>query len=266
MAELLTLGFPSSERQYWDRGLERLKARPAVEGCPRFGYLLEADDAIVGVILLIFNEPPGRPAQCNVSSWYVQPEFRGYATLLISMALKLKQVTYLNISASRHTWPILEAQGYQRYSQGQLIALPWLSLGRAGVRRARCFDGARADRALPEFDLITDHQKAGCIVLICDTAEGPLPFVFARSRTRLAPLDLAQLIYARDTESLVRCAGALGRRLAREGMLFMTIDAEAPVPRLPGVYLKDRRPRYFKGPVRPRLNDLTYTELVLFGA
>jgi hypothetical protein len=42
-------------------------------------------------------------------------------------------------------------------------------------------------------------------------------------------------------------------------------DAPAPISGLPGVWFRDRGPRYFKGPQRPRLNDLAFTEMVVFG-
>ena len=48
--------------------------------------------------------------RCNVSSWYVEEQFRNYATLLTTMAQKNKHVTYVNISPAANTWPIIEAQ------------------------------------------------------------------------------------------------------------------------------------------------------------
>jgi hypothetical protein len=42
-------------------------------------------------------------------------------------------------------------------------------------------------------------------------------------------------------------------------------DAPAPSLGLAGVWFKDRGPRYFRGPERPRLNDLAFTEMVVFG-
>ena len=56
VAELLTAGFRDRTRKYWTTGLARMAARAPVEGCPRFGYLLEGDGAVVGAILLIFTD------------------------------------------------------------------------------------------------------------------------------------------------------------------------------------------------------------------
>ena len=60
---------------------------------------------------------------CHLTSWYVKPEFRPYASIFYLRALEYKNVTYLNISARPKTWKIIEAQGFKRYSSGQVIAL-----------------------------------------------------------------------------------------------------------------------------------------------
>jgi hypothetical protein len=265
VADLLKRGFPTSPRNYWTTAFRRLRAHRPPEGCPRFGYLLEAEGRIVGVLMLIFSQAGATaPIRCNVSSWYVEPEFRGFASALARAAQKLKHVTYSNISPAPHTVPILEAQGYRLYSQGQFAAAPALRWGPAGAR-ARMFRAEARDRDLPEFDLLVAHAEAGCIVAVCDLDGERQPFVFVRRRLTPARLGVAQLAYCRDTETFVRCAGPLGRLLLARGYLGVLCDADAPIEGLPGVLFRDKAPRFFKGPDRPPLNDLTFTELVLFG-
>ncbi len=74
-----------------------------------------------------------------------------------------------------------------------------------------------------------------------------------------------QLVYCRDVAEYVRCAGAIGRALIRHGKISVILDANGPVPGLIGIYSKARGRKYFKGPHRPRLANLTDTELVLYG-
>src|SRR5689334_15785750 len=96
---LLTRGFPGRKRQFWMRGFERQADRPTPPNCPKFGYVLESDGVLVGVLLLLFTSvAAGAEAavRCNLSSWYVDPAFRNYASLLASVALKHKGVTYIN--------------------------------------------------------------------------------------------------------------------------------------------------------------------------
>jgi len=271
VAELLTTGFPDRTRKYWTTGLSRLTARTRVDGCPQFGYLLEADGAVVGAILLIFTAfGTGSSARvrCNVSSWYVTPTYRAFAAQLSGAALKLKHVTYLNISPAEHTRPLLTAQGYQRYSDGQFACFPLLGHrpAGAGVHLVPAEWGHKSFKSLPEYDLLVAHADAGCLSLVCDSAEGCDPFVLTSRRVAYSPVQLMQLIYCRETADFARCAGALGAYLLTRGVAGVILDANAPVPGLVGKYFKDRQPKYFKGADRPRLNDLAFTETVLFGA
>jgi hypothetical protein len=47
--------------------------------------------------------------------------------------------------------------------------------------------------------------------------------------------------------------------------MFVLIDSNGPISGLVGKYLKDYMPKYFKGRVSPRLGDLAYTEVAMFG-
>jgi hypothetical protein len=260
VADLLTRGFEVKPRKYWTSALDRLAKRGSPEGCPPFGYLLEAEGAVVGALLLIFAETGGA-VRCNVSSWYVEPAHRGNAALLAAMASKLRHVTYINTSAAAHTWPILDALGYRCYSQGQFAAVPALKLGGEGAVRPL----ADADRGSPDYELLAAHAESGCLAVICETEQGPEPFVFLTRRISRLPFAAAQLVYARHTDRFAACAGPLGRFLLRRGAPLVICDAPAPIQGLAGVWFKDRGPRYFKGPQRPRLNDLAFTEMVVFG-
>jgi hypothetical protein len=261
VADLLARGFPAKPRKYWTSALDRLAARNVPENSPQFGYLLEADGAVVGVLLLIFSQDGGR-IRCNMSSWYVEPAHRGHAAILAAMAARQKHVTYLNISAAEHTWPILEAQGYRRYTEGQFAALPALSLKGRGEARPL----SDPEESLPEYGLLRAHADAGCVVLVCETPQGREPFVFLRRRVDKLPFAAMQLVWARSTGAFVACAGPLGRALLlRYGAPAVICDAEGRIPGLAGRFFKDRTPRFFKGPDRPRVNDLSFTEMVLFG-
>jgi hypothetical protein len=255
---------------FWDRMLSRLAAHSVPPGFPQYGQLLEANGRIVGALLQIYSEPPAHGApgvRCNVSSWYVDPDFRSYATLLVSHAIRHKNVTYLNISPAPHTRQIALAQGYQRYSDGVFLALPALSRSQPDIIGARIVDaGAVPDVAFDpmERDLLLEHAGYGCISFWCVTPERAHPFVFRRRRIKRF-LPCAQLIYCPDIDELVRHAGLIGRHLLRHAGPLMVMDANGPIPGLVGRYFDDTMPKYFKGPQPPRFGDLAYTEVALFG-
>jgi hypothetical protein len=267
IADLLTRGFPSRGGEFWHHALDQLTQRTPPDGLPKYGYLLEAGHTPVGVILLICAAMPAGETlapRCNLSSWYVEPAFRAYAPMLVSQALRHKEVTYTNVSAAPHTWPIIEAQGFARYSDGIFIALPALTLGGAD---ADVFDARRQPSVSfdPfEQETLVQHAAHGCISIWCATPERAFPFVF-RPRLVKGFVPCAQLIYCRDIADFGRFAGPIGRDLALRGRPVVIVDANESIPGLVGVFRRGSKPKYFKGPQRPRLGDLAYTEYAILG-
>jgi hypothetical protein len=269
VVDLLARGFQDRSRAFWQDVFACLTERPVPAGSPRYGYLLESDGDPVGALLLIFSSLRRgdlTTIRCNVSSWFVEPAFRGYASLLVSKALGHKNVTYLNITPAPHTIPLLHAQGYSQYSRGIFVAVPALQF-RAGDAEVGV---VRADAGLPtkgdpfEHELLLEHAKYGCLSLWCVTADRAHPFVF-RPRVLKRIVPCAQLVYSRGVDDFVRFAGPVGRFLAMRGRPLVVIDANGPIPGLVGKYLDARQPKYFKGPDRPRLGDLVYSETAMFG-
>jgi hypothetical protein len=266
VADLLTVGFPARSKDYWTRGLERMRLRETPADHPRFGYMLECEDQPVGVVLLIFSERADG-MRCNISSWYVDPAYRAFAAMLTASAMKLKHVTYVNTSPAAHTRPIIAARDYVRYSAGQFVALP--ALCRPGRDwRVTPFNAKDARHRFidDEAGLLQRHVQDGCTVLVVGTPDGPEPFVLIPRRIAYSPLPVMQLVWCRDTASFVRCAGPLGRALVAKGVGAVLLDANGPIEGLVGFYVAGKAPRYFQGPTQPRLNDLAFTEAVVFGA
>jgi hypothetical protein len=267
-AMLLAEGFPDRSPAYWTRALDVLRTRPAPDTYPRFGLLLESEGRCVGVLLQIYaqvTEAGADAVRCNLSSWYVQPAFRSYAALLVSRALRHKEVTYLNVSPAEHTWPILQAQGYRRYSEGQVAAMPVLSLRGWGARVRRYRIGE--DGWPPETSALLDtHAALGLLVAVCERGGERAAFAFLPRRVKRAGRSVAQLTWCETTDEFVRFAGPLGLWLVRQGLPLVLLDACGPARGLVGRFFRDRAPKYFRGVRPPRLNDLAYTEAVLFGA
>ena len=273
VARLLTHGFVGRSHEYWTQGLRRQAERAVPHGYPRFGYMLDQGGVPVGVLLLLYTsraEDGEAAIYCNLSSWYVEPAFRNYAPMLTKIAQKNKEVTYINISPATWTWPIIETQGFRSYCSGLFFSVPALSRGKTGttIETVSAETQAIAGLSADELARLTRHARYGCLSVVCRTAAGePLPFVLVPMRIRrgwIAPPAM-QLIYCRDIADYVRCAGTIGRFLLRHGKISIILDATGPVPGLVGFFSKARGRKYFKGPHRPRLADLSDTELVLYG-
>jgi hypothetical protein len=252
LADLLARGFAGRRRDHWLRGFARWQHLPAVQGMPRYGYLLEGASGAVGAILLIASRR-GERILCNLPFWHVDPAFRAHAALLLSLATRHSQVTYWTSPAPR-AWRLLQAQGFRPCNFGRSIVLALPGTGR--VREAQ-------DEMLPEARLLCDHRAMGAVTLCVEKDGALLPFVFKPCRLENPPVKTMELIYCRDMAAFKRCAPALARHFIARGYLAFLIDGR--VDGLLSTYLEGREPRYYKGAAPPPPNDLGYSEKILFG-
>ena len=119
----------------------------------------------------------------------------------------MKQVTYVNISPARWTWPIIEAQGFRAYCNGLFFSLPLLSRAGRHARVAVISADMTEIDGLPaaEAELLIRHARYGCLSLVVRAARGAVPFVLQPMRIRrgfLAPPAM-QMVYCRDIADYV---------------------------------------------------------------
>jgi len=264
--DLFARGYPYRAREYWVKAFDLLAKHPTPPGLPKYGYAMECDGAIVGVMLLIFTKlqtENGSVIRCAFGGWCVDPEFRSHAPLLALKALKHKEATYISVPGPEIR-SIVEAQGFKQYCRGQFIGVPILTRG--SIAQVRIVE-AGTDPGAPfepyERDLLLAHAGYGCLSLWCVTAERAHPFVFDPLNVR-GFIPCARLIYCRSIDEVVRFARPLGWHLLRRGRPLMVLDANGPIPAMAGKYFDDSRPKYFKGPVPPRLGDMAYTHFAMF--
>lgn len=256
LSEMLTDGFRIHPRAFWSESLARIAARPAIAGMPRIGYVLETDCGLVGVILMLSTRRNGHIV-CNLSSWYVDRAYRRpHATSLPTMATSVDGPLYLNTSPADHTRKSMAAMGWLQYNFGRSVAFPALGPGAGRVSEKIPDD-------LPERIMLEDHRAWGCISVVCEKENAISPFIFRARRVTRFRFPIMELIYCRDTSDFERCGAALGRWFLARGSLGFILDGK--VKNMPSVYVDGKEPRLYKGPHRPRLNDLAYTEKVLVG-
>lgn len=266
IALLLTKSGFGGSKAFWLECLRRLANHPTPNGCPKYGFLLEVNGVSVGVLLLIHTaNSDDQTIRCNVSSWFVWPAFRVYAPLLVKYALSRADVTYFNISPRPHTLSSLTAQGYTRYCEGRLVAIPALGRPQRGVRVAIADASVEPGPDLSRYEvkLLADHVAFGCLGVIATVDGVRHPFVFQiRSKRRV--IRFAELVYCRDLQSFVDLASPIGYFFAKRAVFLVTLDANGPILGLLGRY-KTSTPKYFKGPKQPQLGDVAYSERVLLG-
>jgi hypothetical protein len=268
---LLTRGYGSVRpRRFWEDIFSRLGHRLLPAGrLPRYGYVIDSDGELVGILLLIFStirENGKSKIRCNGFGLYVDPAFRLYAPPLIRKASDFKDATVLNLTPAEHTFRVMEALSYVRYCDGLFVSIPLFSRS-PNVTPVRVVDvHTKLDVSLDpdDRDLLLEHADCGCTSLWCITSQGAYPFVFRMQQVRKIPC--AQLVYCRNVDDFVRFARPIGFFLARHTRRFLVLlDANGPVRGLAGKYFAGKANRFFCGSDRPRLGDLAYTEVSLFG-
>ena len=118
--------------------------------------------------------------------------------------------------------------------------------------------------AQAERKILADHAALGCEALVGVEGQTAFPFVLQRRAVRRV-IPCGQLIYCRAMDEFFQFSPLIGRLLLPRSGPLLLIDAGAPAPGLIGRYFPERNPKYFKGAHPPRLGDLAYTELPVFG-
>jgi hypothetical protein len=263
VASLLAEGFPRRSLDYWRQGLARLALHGWSGGQPRFGFILTAGGVAVGVLLLIHAATRDQTGtRANISSWYVRPEFRSCAAILNQYALRNRAVTYVNISAARFTWKLIEALGFKRAWSGLFLATTLRPL-RPGD--AIVHDASRETPPPEIARLLTDHLAFGCIALWVQGEEGCAPFIFRRRVLHRLRLPTAMLIFCPSIALLERFAAPLARALLKRGLPFMLAATPHPLRGFAGLHFPERMPVYIKGDKPLAIGDLSYTEAAIFG-
>ena len=175
------------------------------------------------------------------------------------MATKLKHVTYLNASPAPHTWRTLQAQGFKPLQFRTQRRFSGLEFG----RRQRVSEIIPDD--LPERDMLLATIAPGAASAWSARRTASLsPFVFKPRRLDRPPVPMMELIYCRATADFARCGAALGRHFLKRGVPGLHPGRQGrrhavALCRRQGAALLQRSLH------APQLNDLAYTEKVIFG-
>lgn len=261
---LLAEGFPRRPAAYWQRALTILATRPAVGDLTRFGYILETEGTIDGVILVISSKV-GDTVRRNLSSWYVRERSRGSAVFLFKRAIRERNCTYLNLSPSETARPIALALGFRAYTAGTLLLDTRAAVLLGGLVIRPLAPGDRAALPEAEQEMIDRHLSCGCAGLVLGEGEIAL---YRRGRLKgLVPS--AQFVQGRPA-TLLAAAPGLMRALAIRGIPVALVDMplgisqETPLPFWARTF-PERAVRFAKGLDWPEAGDLRDTEIALFG-
>jgi hypothetical protein len=137
---------------------------PWKASAPNHGFLLRADDGVVGAYIAFYSERiiDGRPERfCNLGAWCVLREFRLHSLRLLKALLAQDGYHFTDLSPGSHVMALNNRLKFERLdtTTAMIPHLPWPSL--PGRGRISC-DPAVIENTLtgPELDLYRDHADA----------------------------------------------------------------------------------------------------------
>lgn len=234
-----------------------------------FGFAMSEGGRLVGLMGTLFSrrEVEGRSVRfCNLHSWYVQPEFRGPASLLLLRpVLALKETTLTDFSATPDVLALLGRMGFAGLGNAILV-LPPLPGGVGGPRVIDLDadpDPAVGRLSTVDREILHDHRGIGCRHLMVEDGDGYC-YVVASVVDGARPPH-AHVHYVSDPALLARHHRAFRRALLRGGLRFASIPARLMRGvRLPwAIRARGGETLVRPGGVPPHAVDTLYSEMAL---
>lgn len=266
--DLLLRGFPRRSRPFWERAVDRVARYNRCDGQRSIGHLLIAKGKPVGVMLTLSDESrqaDGRRYRVtNLSSWYIEPEHRHLAALMLRSLVRADDIVFTDLTPSDRVIPMLPLLGFKPLNVGiAAIALPSAALNPARAARVIELEDLEADGLMIDTRArLERNAEFGATAAVLNVGEEYHPLLFV-SRT-LRHLPAAQLIYCEDNALLRRNVGAVARYLLKKGKLILVVDIP-PDHQAPGVHFVGRGLKFAKGGLFDNRTDYAGSELLIVG-
>jgi hypothetical protein len=186
---------------------------------PNHGFMLVADDTIVGVYLAFYSERPinGRVERfCNVASWCVQPEHRLHSMRLLKALLAQPGYHFTDFSPSRDVAKLNTLLGFQSLDStiAMIRPLPWPSWpGRNMITSAP----EVIEETLTGRDLVVyrDHERAAPVyhVVLCRGGEHCYVMFRKAKPSRIREVPFVSIVYASNPTLFRTMARPLARHM-----------------------------------------------------
>jgi len=144
---------------------------PWLDDKPDLGHLLTVGNEIVGFLGAIYASRKIRGKAgvvCNLTSWYVRPQYRGRGVELLDAAIRKEHVTFTALTPAPAVIPMLEAMGFARLNTRKIELPPLLHVDTLRARGVLIsFDPERVRRSLDDEQrlIFDDHARYDCLLL-----------------------------------------------------------------------------------------------------
>jgi acetoacetyl-CoA synthetase len=239
-----------------------------LEEKPNLGFLLVAGGEIRGFVGMLYARRliQGKTALvCNLSSFYVQPDYRGWSFALLVHALRDETVCYTSLTPSRTVAQMCEAMGFSYIDRNKIILPPLLNLITLRGPSPRIISDPEQVRALLDGEqrrIFDDHAPYDCLQLVLQS-ESKSAYLVVKRRT-MERLPVSDLLYCSAPSLLAQHLERVKLAVIRR-QRSVALTAEAGIfgaPRPLGVVI--RRPKLFRSSVfHAHELDKLYSELIL---
>ncbi len=172
---------------------------------PDLGFVLTDGDEIVGFLGTVYAERHNASQTgliCNLTSWYVRPEYRGWGTALLAAAIHARALTYTTFTPGPLSRQVLKGMQFTKLDRSRIFMPPLLHA-----------DTLRGPRPLLSFDP--------------DTVRGLLDAAQRKIFDDHAPYDCLQLVLSAGSE---RAYMVVKRRFVSLRRLHRRVPAAARLP------------------------------------
>lgn len=145
---------------------------------PNLGFVLTGGDTIIGFLGTVYSRRrlKGQTLSvCNLTSWYVLPQYRGWgALLLLRAALQDKTVAYTSLTPGAEATAIFQALGFRSVERKKFYFSPFGNAKTLLNRRPQLefrHDQIRKLLSNDERRIFDDHERYDCVHLV--VRDGP---------------------------------------------------------------------------------------------
>jgi len=240
---------------------------------PNRGFMLLDSGRVVGYLGTVYSERMtlvGRTLICNLTAWYVEPEYRAQSLGLLAATLGQKEYTFTALTPNATSVSILRRLGFVELSHQFRVYLPVMNLGSLFAGGAQVL--TRSEEITPYLNasdrtILEDHLALGCshVLLVSDREYG---YVVARRRRltgRLRGLPISEILYVSNKAFVVKGFERVKWALMLQDRSVATAVDDSVFGQLrPALGIPRARTRLFRSQVLGA-NDLdsVYSEIVL---
>ncbi len=234
-----------------------------------FGYFLADKGKPVGLLGMIFSTRMIDREEhkfCDLSAWYVKPEYRGHSIALLIPILGRKDLTITTFTASNRVIAVLRKLGFKDIESHIRIAIP-IPLTSKNVRVTYDPEVIFSKLTGEDLRIFQNHSRLNCTHIGITTPKG-FSHVMVNKVFRKG-IQLAHVDYASNRAILIDHANLIAWNVMQKTRCFgIEIGEHMLTKKIPlfSLRIKRNHPILFRSSnLKPEVIDTVHSEIQLLG-